>query len=94
MGKKRIVIACGTGIATSTVVAEKVQEICRKNGIAADLTQCKVTEVASYADGADLVVATTPVMARIKAPIIMGLSFLTGIGIEAVEKQIVEKLKG
>lgn len=35
--KKRILIVCGTAIATSTVVAYKVEEFLKKHGIAADI---------------------------------------------------------
>ena len=38
---KRILVACGNGIATSTVVATKIREKCEENGIAVTVTQCK-----------------------------------------------------
>ena len=42
---KRILVACGNGIATSTVVATKIREKCEENGIAVTVTQCKLLEV-------------------------------------------------
>lgn len=53
--KKRILVACGTGIATSTVVTLKLQEALKKAGIDADVQQCKVSEIASKT-GVDLIV--------------------------------------
>lgn len=55
MQSRRIVVACGTGIATSTVVAEKVREACRRAGIDVDIVQCKAVEVPAYAPGASLI---------------------------------------
>ncbi|MEO2660417.1 PTS galactitol transporter subunit IIB, partial [Enterocloster clostridioformis] len=47
---KRILVACGNGIATSTVVATKIREKCEDNGIPVSVTQCKLLEVESKAD--------------------------------------------
>ena len=80
MKMKKIVIACGTGIATSTVVADKIADICKQEGIKAEISQCKVTELKSYVHGADLIVSTTIIGNKYDVPIINGLSFITGIG--------------
>ncbi len=45
MKKKQVLVACGAGIATSTVVNNAIEEICRANGIQCDLVQIKITEV-------------------------------------------------
>lgn len=93
MAKKKVLVACGTGIATSTVVTIKIQEALQKNNIDADVIQCKVAEIPSKIDGADLIVTTT-VYENSKVPVIRGLSFLTGIGMEKDLQKIVETLKG
>ncbi len=93
MKSKKIVIACGTGIATSTVVAEKVEEACRKEGIKADISQCKVTELNSYSSGADLIISTTFVSGNYDVPVISGLPFITGVGEEETIKKIIDELK-
>jgi PTS system galactitol-specific IIB component len=93
VAKKKVLVACGTGIATSTVVTIKIQEALQKNNIDADVIQCKVAEIPSKIDGADLIVTTT-VYENSKVPVIRGLSFLTGIGMEKDLQKIVETLKG
>ena len=55
---KRILVACGNGIATSTVVATKIREKCEENGIAVTVTQCKLLEVNTKAYNFDLLVTT------------------------------------
>lgn len=47
MNKKHILIACGTGVATSTVVCMRVKEELEKNNIPATVEQCKVAELPS-----------------------------------------------
>lgn len=91
--KKRILIACGTAIATSTVVARKVEEELQKRGIEVTTTQCKASEVPSKVDGQDLVVTTTQVSGTKDVPVIHTVSFLTGVGVEQDIEKIVEYLK-
>jgi PTS system galactitol-specific IIB component len=93
MNSKKIIVACGTGIATSTVVADKISEACKKEGINANIIQCKITELRSYADGADLIVTTTILKDKYGVPVINGLSFITGIGENETINQIIDELK-
>jgi PTS system galactitol-specific IIB component len=78
--QKTILFACGTGVATSTAVNATVTDAMKARGLTFNAIQCKATEVLSLADGADLIVATTPISAPVKIPVIKGLAFLTGIG--------------
>ncbi len=80
MQRKTVLIACGTAVATSTVVAVAIEEAMQERGIPVDLRQCKATEVRSLVDDADIVVATTPVPDDLGKPTFKGLPFLTGIG--------------
>ena len=91
--EKRVVVACGTAIATSTVVANAIEEACKSAGIRVHTVQCKASEIRSKAEGADLVVTTTPVPADLGVPVIQGLAFLTGVGKDEVLKQIIEALQ-
>lgn len=92
MEKKHILIACGTGVATSTVVSMRVKEELEKNNIQATVEQCKVSELSSKVGSADLVVTTTSYESD-EIPVIRALSFLTGIGVEADIEKIIEILK-
>jgi PTS system galactitol-specific IIB component len=92
-GKKKIVIICGTGIATSTVVATKVQEICDKNRIPAQIIQGKAVEAQSLCETADLVITTTPKLKiNVTAPILNGIPFLNGVREEELRATILKYL--
>ena len=43
-------------------------------------------------EGYDLIVATTPIPSKITIPVIQGLPFLTGIGVEATLEKIAQAL--
>ena len=94
MAKKKILISCGTAIATSTVVLRKIDEILNEKGLSADLVQCKASEVSSKLDGVDLIVTTTPVGEVGNIPVIQTLSFLTGMGVEKDMEKIISFVKG
>lgn len=93
MAKKRVLFVCATGIATSTVVEEKVIDYCREQGIDFDYDQRNVTSVPSIADDFDLIIATTNIPFELTAPVISGLPILTGFGIEDTLKQIGDALR-
>lgn len=85
----KIVVACGTAIATSTHVALKIKELLEERGFKIHTIQCRVMEVPSLAPDADLVVATAQVPYDIGIPIVDGIPFLTGIGV----KEVVDKIE-
>ena len=50
---KTVIVACGAGLATSSMVKQKIQDIFKKNGISANIIQCTLNEVETYDDKAD-----------------------------------------
>ena len=91
---KRVLVACGKGIATSTIVATKIREKCEENGIAVTVMQCKLLEVESKAADFDLLVTTGKFTGgNVSIPVVGAISLLTGIGEEATLEEIIAKLK-
>ncbi|ALX49981.1 PTS sugar transporter subunit IIB [Lentibacillus amyloliquefaciens] len=93
MKKKQVLVACGAGIATSTVVNSAIEEMAKEHKIDVDLKQIKITEVGSYEDSADLLVTTAKTKKEFAFPVINAQSFLTGIGTDDTKKQILEELQ-
>jgi galactitol PTS system EIIB component len=92
-GTKRVLIVCGTGVATSTVVAQKVREYCQSQGIDVTVEQGKVMDILRGADDYDLVVSTTQVPSSVSTPSVNGLPFLTGVGQDQALAEIKQKLE-
>jgi len=88
MSAKRILVVCGTGVATSTVVVQKVRAFVEAEGIDATITQGAVADLVSGGTNADVIVATTQVPATIAVPVVQGLPFLTGVGADAALAQL------
>jgi galactitol PTS system EIIB component len=90
---KRVLIVCGTGVATSTVVADKVRRHLETCGIPATVDQTKVTELHRGAAGYDVIVSTTQVSGDIGVPVVAGLPFLTGIGVDEALAEVEAHLR-
>jgi PTS system galactitol-specific IIB component len=92
--KKRIVFACSSGIATSTVVAEKVVDYCKNHGIDVEYQQAIIGELPALDNSADLIVVTSQVETKLNTPIINALPIITGIGEQELLDNIIKLLKG
>ena len=93
---KKILLACGTGICTSTAAAKKLEKGLDERGWAGKykITQCKVMEVPGMSPNYDVCVATTGVPGEPKCPVIMGApALLTGIGVEPIIAKVIEALE-
>ena len=93
MVKKKILFVCATGIATSTIVEEKVIEYCKEQGIDFDFDQRNTASVQQIANDFDLIVATTQIPYEVDVPVINALPILTGFGDKEVLEQIADKLR-
>ncbi len=89
---KRILIVCGTAIATSTMVAMKIEDLLRKNGVKAEIRRALTSEARTASMDVDLIVATTQVQ-DVSVPVISGIPFITGIGVDKVEEDILKRLR-
>lgn len=89
---KTVIIACGSGIATSTMISMRVEDILNQNGIAHEIIQCSINEIDSYEDRGDVIVSSTQLQKTYSIPAVMGIGFISGIGAEEAEQQLVEIL--
>ena len=92
MKKKRIIVACGGAIATSTVAANKIRELLKEHAIDAEVKQTRITELDVEKENADLIVTTAKVTKDYGIPVIHGVAFISGIGVDKTKQQILEVL--
>ncbi|MBS7009596.1 PTS sugar transporter subunit IIB [Anaerostipes sp.] len=75
----KVIVACGSGIATSTVAANNIQEIFDELGVSVQITKCSMSELSSYSDGMDIIFVTNNYRDEMHCPVINVTSFITGI---------------
>jgi len=94
MIKKRILVACGTGVATSVAVARKLENIFKERGLAdmVEVSTCTVAEMESKASKYDLIVTTAHNSKPMPVKVIIGVAFLIGRGTEPVLQDILDTL--
>lgn len=92
---KKMLIMCGTGVATSTIVTGKVKKWLKENNLenSVQLFQSKVADEMNKIDNYDVVISTTIVPDKIKDKVIMGIPLLTNMGVEAMWQEVAEKIK-
>lgn len=96
MAQRRVLVCCGTGIATSVQVSNKLLRMLKERGIAATMTECKAIDLQSRAESVkpQAIVSTTYVkLPDTNIPIYSGVPFLTGVGASALADQIADQLR-
>ncbi|MGX7776187.1 PTS sugar transporter subunit IIB [Streptococcus pluranimalium] len=92
MSKVKVLVACGAGIATSTVVLKKIEDLFTRNNIDAQITQIKIAEAAALQDSNDILITTTMLPTEYRIPAIKAMAFLTGINQAKVEQEILDEI--
>ena len=90
---KTVVISCGSGVATSTIIYGGVESLLKKSGIPYNLVQCSFTELQSHVGQADLIVSSMNLTQDYGVPKLVGLPYLTGMGVDQLNEKIIKILK-
>jgi len=90
----KIVIACGSGVATSTIMASKVKALLEKNNLRADIVQCSMNEVSTCKpEDTALIVTSLGQLKSKDIPVVVAIPYIAGFGEEAVDAKILAILK-
>jgi len=97
--KIKVLVVCATSLATSTMVAVKLQEEFKRRKIAVAIDKGRITDMGPLMDQTkpDIVVATAVVSRESEIPIFDGVPLLSGIGVEELYEKIfahINKLLG
>ena len=89
-----LMVVCGSGIATSTVVEGKIRDFLDSKGVLDKVKMLKgnIAEQINHIDEYDAFVSTTVVPDDVKDKVISGLPILTGMGADKAYEEILDKL--
>ncbi|WP_163536127.1 PTS sugar transporter subunit IIB [Gracilibacillus sp. YIM 98692] len=90
---KRVIVACGSGVATSQTVASKVQKLLNEKGVTAQVEAVDIKSLHQYINGASAYIAITKPKESYPVPVIDGIAFLTGMGMEEELDKVIEAVK-
>lgn len=91
---KKLLVICGTGIATSTVATGKIKDWLKENKLENEVQvfQGKVSDEIKNFDNYDVVVSTTMVPDQLQDKVVNGIPLLTGVGVDEFYAELKEKL--
>ncbi|MDD4370363.1 MAG: PTS sugar transporter subunit IIB [Anaerostipes sp.] len=92
-GKVKILIACGSGVCTSTVAETAVKDILKRNGIDASIDKCSLNEIKGKQAAVDLILTTSNYKKPLDKPCVSVFGLISGINKDKVEENIVEECK-
>jgi PTS system galactitol-specific IIB component len=94
MARPKILCACGSGVATSQLVASKVKRMLKDRGIDADVDAVDLKSLRHYVAEADAYVSIVKGEEDFDIPTYNGIAFLTGVGADAEADKIAAQFKG
>ncbi len=84
-----ILVACGSGVATSTIAVGMVQDILKREGIRAKITKTTLGEIEGSQDGVDLILTTANYKKPLRVPHMSVFGLISGVNAEIVESKLV-----
>ncbi len=90
---KRVIVACGSGVATSQMVASKVSRLLRDKKVNAVVDAVDIKSIDTHIKQCDVYIAITAPTKEYPVPILNGIAFLTGIGMEKELDKLINYLK-
>ncbi|MBC9131399.1 PTS sugar transporter subunit IIB [Frischella sp. Ac48] len=91
---KKVIVACGSGVATSQTVASKVTRLLKERNL--DDIKVEVVDLKSvdtHIKNSAAYIAITKIEKQYPIPVINGIAFLTGINMDAELQKIIEACK-
>lgn len=89
---KRIIVACGSGVATSQTVASKLERELDKRGLKVKVEAVDMKSLEHHIKSADAYVSIVKPEKDYGVPVFNGIAFLTGVGMDQELDKIIEFL--
>lgn len=88
--KIRILIACGAGVATSTMAMEAIKALVKKEGVNAEIVKCTLQEIQDRQNNVDVICTTTNYSQPVSKPIISVFGLISGINEEKIKNELIK----
>ncbi|EEI86071.1 PTS system, Lactose/Cellobiose specific IIB subunit [Anaerococcus lactolyticus ATCC 51172] len=94
MSKKiKVLVACGSGIVTSTIVQEEIKRIAIENNIDIDIKKSTISEVESKQNEFDVIFTTSNYRNKLETPHLSVFGLVSGINKDKNIEDIIKILK-
>lgn len=89
---KKVIVACGSGVATSQTVASKVNRMLKEKNIDAQVEAVDLKSVDRYMDSSAAYITITKTTKEYPIPVINGIAFLTGVGMDKEFQKLIDAI--
>ncbi|AEB06649.1 PTS system IIB component, Gat family [Coriobacterium glomerans PW2] len=90
----RVIVACGSGVATSQAVASKIARLLKEKDVDAEVEAVDIKSLKHHIGGASAYVSIVKDDTDWGIPVINGVSFLTGVGQDTELQNLIDALRG
>lgn len=90
---KKIIVACGSGVATSQTVASKVERLLKAKGLNVKVEAVDIKSISMHLKTSDVYISIVPLKQELSIPVINGIPFLTGVDQEKELEKLIDILK-
>ena len=89
----KVMVACGSGVATSTIAQEEVKKIAQEAGVQVKILKGTIAEVPTKQADVDLVLTTGNYRKPLEKPYMSVFGLVSGVGADKVRKELAALLK-
>lgn len=89
----KVMVACGSGVATSTIAQEEVKKIAQEAGVQVKILKGTIAEVPTKQADVDLVLTTANYRKPLEKPYMSVFGLVSGVGADQVRKKLAALLK-
>lgn len=89
----RVMVACGSGVATSTIAQEEVKKIAQEAGVQVKILKGTIAEVPTKQADVDLVLTTANYRKPLEKPYMSVFGLVSGVGADKVRRELAALLK-
>lgn len=89
----KVMVACGSGVATSTIAQEEVKKIAQEAGVQVKILKGTIAEVPTKQADVDLVLTTANYRKPLEKPCMSVFGLVSGVGADKVRKELAALLK-
>lgn len=90
--KVKVLVACGSGVATSTIAQEAIKEIAQEAGVPIEIYKGTIAEVPSKQNTVDVVFTTANYRKPLDKPYLSVFGLIAGINTEKTKKDVADLL--
>ena len=91
--KLKVLVACGSGVATSTIAQESVKSIAKDAGVDIEVIKATIAEVPDKQANVDVVFTTANYRKPLDKPHLSVFGLVSGVNEAATKKKVAELLK-